>query len=336
MTFSEFAQTLYPYCGGGQNRSDFVVSLIKKIVEDDDDKIELPLDDTTSDYLGRLFSGRNFPQRTAAFILGHLDKVKFEGYISNLSDNVVEGLHAALVDRGIVITGDDREIPAKCADIFVDIMTTCARGTHRRKDKPTLTSSDAPIAAQAPAKSLVDVFEDAIDTHHIAEFIEADFTAEPMFVEFAAGAVDSFVVEMHAALRKFRRNQDATYKNIREFVAVLDEYNGYLSDHMFSEDGVVSRWISHGYDSSEERRAALGYRLKINRLYGQVTDGGSLSVFGYDSTEDEPVGQEAVAEQTAQTTNNTQIVANQNIGYQYGNNNKQIIGNVETLIINND
>jgi len=59
-------------------------------------------------------------------------------------------------------------------------------------------------------------------------------------------------------------------------------------------------------------------------------------VFGYDSTDDAPVEKETKVGEVSPTLVNTQVVTNQNIGYQFGNNNKQIIGNVETLIINND
>lgn len=349
VTFSELAQTLFPYCGGGQNRSDFVLSLIKNTIEGDDDKIDLALDDMSSDYLGRLFGGmKDFPQKTAAFVLGQLNKEKFGGYIANLSDDAIEGLRTALIDKGVVVP-DKYRVPAKCADILAEIMTDSARKPRRRSpksatecrsDKLSPEGGDVPDMATVPpvkdpkSQSLTDVFEDAIDKHCIAQFVDVDFLGEPFFVNYAM-AVDAFVEEMRQKLRRFRRNQDAIYRCVIDFVNTLDYYNEFLSNNMFSDDGVVSHWVPQ-LDIANIRQSALGYRKDLNRLYGLISGGGSLSVFGFDSSGDEPVDKESKVGEVSATSVNTQVVTNPNIGYQFGNNNKQIIGNVETLIINND
>lgn len=153
VTFSELVQTLYPYCGRGQTRSDFVLTLIKNTIEGDDDRIVPTLDDMSADYLVRLFGGtKDFPQKTAVFVLGHLDKRNFVDFIANLTDDTLEGLRAALIDRGLDVT-DKYGVPAKCADVLAEIMTDSARKPRRQiqrsvinriSDKPSFGGGDVP------------------------------------------------------------------------------------------------------------------------------------------------------------------------------------------------
>jgi len=129
--FTEFAQMLYPFCGNGKYQPDLVVALVGNIIEDTDDE-SCPLLDKKPDYLTRIFSGvKPFPKKDAAFVLGHLDKAKFEAYISGLSDDAIEGLRTSLSDKGIAVA-NKYEVAPKCADIFAEIMTDCASSTRQR------------------------------------------------------------------------------------------------------------------------------------------------------------------------------------------------------------
>ncbi|AQU03377.1 hypothetical protein B1774_04585 [Dehalococcoides mccartyi] len=131
MIFTEFAQMLYPFCGNGKYQSDLVVALVGNIIEDTDDEI-CPLLDNKPDYLTRIYNGaKPFPRKDAAFVVGHLDKVKFENYISGLSDDAIEGLRTALSEKGFVVA-KKYAVASKCADIFAEIMTDCASSTRQR------------------------------------------------------------------------------------------------------------------------------------------------------------------------------------------------------------
>ncbi|MBS3986293.1 MAG: hypothetical protein KGZ66_11920 [Selenomonadales bacterium] len=128
MTFSDFAKMLYPFCGDGKYQSDFVVALISNITEDTDDE-QCPLLDNKPDYLTRIFNGsKPLPRKDATFMVGHMDKAKFEVYISDLSDDAIEGLRAALADKGITVS-KKYQVAAKCADVFAQILTDCASGS---------------------------------------------------------------------------------------------------------------------------------------------------------------------------------------------------------------
>lgn len=131
MTFTEFAQKLYPYCGNCKNQSDLVVTLVGNIIEETDDG-SCSLLDKKPDYLSRIYNGtKPFPKRDAAFVLGHLDKSKFEAYLSELTNDAIEGIRIAFSETGIEVSSK-YIVPARCADIFEDIMNACATTTRQR------------------------------------------------------------------------------------------------------------------------------------------------------------------------------------------------------------
>jgi len=155
VTFSEFAQMLYPFCGNGKYQSDLVVALVGNIVEEADDG-SCALLDKAPEYLARIFSGtKPFPKRDATFVLGHLNKYNFENYISELTDDGIEGLRAALIERGFTVS-KKYEVAAKCADIFAEIINECASGTRatRAKTATQLKASD-PFEALKSAEALL-------------------------------------------------------------------------------------------------------------------------------------------------------------------------------------
>ncbi|GHV10305.1 hypothetical protein FACS1894217_15730 [Clostridia bacterium] len=126
MTFSEFAQMLYPFCGDGKLPSDFVVALIGSIIEDTED--DRPLLDFKPDYLKRIYNGkRTISQQNATFVVSHLDKNAFVDFICNRPDAAIEGLCVALSAHGISVT--KHEAANTCADLFAEILTVCANGT---------------------------------------------------------------------------------------------------------------------------------------------------------------------------------------------------------------
>jgi hypothetical protein len=142
----------------------------------------------------------------------------------------------------------------------------------------TEQNSTQEVGTKVLQKRLLELFEDAIDKYNIDIFVDADFTAEPlMFVDVIA--VDQFIAVMRASRRLFRRNQDAIYRNVILFVNKLEEYQAFLSLKMICEDGVRVHWLS-GINWSEVHEFTLRCRRELERLYGLITDGRSLSIFG--------------------------------------------------------
>ncbi|MHC1762458.1 MAG: ABC-three component system protein [Negativicutes bacterium] len=132
MTFSEYAQMLYPFCGDGKSPSDFVVALIGNITEDTDNEI-CPLLDTKPDYLRRIYNGRkSISPVNATFVMSHLDKAKFENFIiSGFSVDTLQRIATVLSEIGIQTNGTDAEVAGKCTDLLEEIFTDIAAGNIR-------------------------------------------------------------------------------------------------------------------------------------------------------------------------------------------------------------
>lgn len=145
--------------------------------------------------------------------------------------------------------------------------------------------SNMRIEKHPESKSLLDLFEDAIDEFDIAEFVDSDYTAMPLRMNLAI-AVDTFVETVRYHLRSFRRQQDDVFKNIIMFVNTIEQYSGFLSMRMFcgDGDGRFSKWMWN--NTSEDVEATLKYRCGINLLYGLISRGGTLSVLGYSTPEE--------------------------------------------------
>lgn len=133
MTFSDFAQMLYPFCGGGDKTSDFVLSLFANIMEDPLTDVDVQKDlngeynpfaamDTGT--LGKFYNGsRKISKPNAGKVIAHLDKGKFEDFIASLPVDTISLLKDALRTRGYNV--NDFDVPNKCADIFASILENC-------------------------------------------------------------------------------------------------------------------------------------------------------------------------------------------------------------------
>lgn len=118
LNFNEFAQKLYTRCGNGETQSNFLRELFFKISSKHDDSI-FKIDD---DYLRKIFSGkRKLPQKSASYLLTHLDKSKFDTYIYDLlaEDALVELCNDF---ESIVGNSSAEDISTKIADLFKSIL----------------------------------------------------------------------------------------------------------------------------------------------------------------------------------------------------------------------
>ena len=118
MNFNEFVQKLYTHCGNGKTQPDFLRELFSKISSEQDDPI-LEKDD---DYLRKIFSGkRKLPQKSASYLLTHLDKGKFDTYLYDL---LAEDALIELCNDFEPIVGNSSadDISTKIADLFTSIL----------------------------------------------------------------------------------------------------------------------------------------------------------------------------------------------------------------------
>ncbi|MCL2300849.1 MAG: FxSxx-COOH system tetratricopeptide repeat protein [Firmicutes bacterium] len=141
MTFSEFANMLYPFCGNGDKIADYVVRLIDNVLVDplseEDERKSIageynPIGNLTASGLEKIYRdepGRNIPKRAAAEILSHLDKARFADYLEAFAEDTLEGISKALSRVGI--TSSRENAAAVCADLFAEILTALAAGVKK-------------------------------------------------------------------------------------------------------------------------------------------------------------------------------------------------------------
>lgn len=149
MTFSEYAQMLYPLIGEGQNTSDFVLTLSHQImaeplIDKDKQKMEqnvyYPLDHLSPDMLGRIYNGsKEMSMKAAGAIQARLDKERFIGYLSEFTPDAIEKIDMTLRKSRLLI--EDKDAIETCTNIFVSLLEECAR----RKRKPKSTKKDATL-----------------------------------------------------------------------------------------------------------------------------------------------------------------------------------------------
>ncbi len=218
-------------------------------------------------------------------------------------------------------------IPSAINVTLVAAVGDAAQGTMTAAEEADeLSALDADVQSSRGAdkrpepKSLLELFEDAIDEFDIAEFVDSDYTAMPLRMNLAI-AVDTFVETLRYHLRSFRRQQNDVFKNVMSFVNAIEQYSAFLSMKMFCGDGSgrFSKWMWN--NTSEDVEAAWKYRNNINLLYGLVSGGGTLSVYGYSTPENtaETESNEAKVNADKSSAANSLVVNNPNVVKQHGN-----------------
>lgn len=118
MTFSEFIQKLYIHCGNGDTQPNFLRALLSNITDAQED----PFFEKDDNYLNKFFNGtRQFPQKSASYILTHLDKGKFDTYLYDL---LAEDALTELCNdfEPIVGNASTEDITEKISNLFVSIL----------------------------------------------------------------------------------------------------------------------------------------------------------------------------------------------------------------------
>lgn len=130
LTFSEFAQLLYPYCGMGNTQTQFVISLTNNMMAKpgaiSGNKHLNPMMDIDARTLQYCFSGkenRGIPKKYARIIIGHSKKIRFEDFINSFSDDALQNISDRLTEKG-VSSVNQINVGEKCADIFEAILVS--------------------------------------------------------------------------------------------------------------------------------------------------------------------------------------------------------------------
>lgn len=132
MTFSKFAQVLYPYCNEGPSRAEFVRHLVDKIMDGqpgrahNDDGYQNPLrvmDDRT---LLNYFNGsRSISPQDACTIYSSIKTEKFEKYIDHRCSGEAK---IKLLDDLLSVEDiqETKTVPEICAQLFDKILRDLA------------------------------------------------------------------------------------------------------------------------------------------------------------------------------------------------------------------
>ncbi len=132
MTFSQFAQALYPYCNEGTSKAEFVRHLVDKIMDGQpgrmhaDGEFQNPLramDDRT--VLNYYNGERSISSKDASTIYSSIKTEKFEKYIDYRcsSEAQIKLLDALLEIEDIE---GNRTVPEVCAELFDKILRDLA------------------------------------------------------------------------------------------------------------------------------------------------------------------------------------------------------------------
>lgn len=156
MTFSDFAQMMYPIIGNGENKSKFIIKLTKMIMKRPKTKGDIkksyddsyyPLNNLSINTLEKIFNGkRNLSQKAAIVINSHLDKNRFSNYLRKFSDDVKDLIGSALKKNEIEIVNGD--IIETCTEFYVKIIQDCAYHNRKSRKLTKLQSDNMDIIAK--------------------------------------------------------------------------------------------------------------------------------------------------------------------------------------------
>ena len=230
LNFNEFAQKLYTRCGNGETQSNFLRELFFKISSEHDDSI-FKIDD---DYLRKIFSGkRKLPQKSASYLLTHLDKSKFETYIYDLL------AEAALVElcndfESIVGNSSAEDISTKIADLFKSILERIVAKKEISDNKTTTLE----LSSFALERELSEIVKDLASLR--PEQRKINLSYEPYKVDnkilpgnfSLISEIKKDVVENYVYIEELFKN--ASQKNALFFDQIASEVK-YVCDNLISQ-----------------------------------------------------------------------------------------------------
>ncbi len=133
MEFSEFSRILYSYIGSGDEYPKFMLELFSLLSSDKDEFFSNQnnpfLEMDTSTLTGYFNGSKKISKKNAGFIKSNFDSTEFIDKIDSLSVDLKTNLTKELGFEGI----DINELPEKCADIFLQIISDIASGKKQEK-----------------------------------------------------------------------------------------------------------------------------------------------------------------------------------------------------------
>ncbi len=230
MNFNEFAQKLYTRCGNGETQSNFLRELFFKISSEHDDSI-FKIDD---DYLRKIFSGkRKLPQKSASYLLTHLDKSKFDTYIYDLlaEDALVELCNDF---ESIVGNSSAEDISTKIADLFKSILERIVAKKEISDNKTTTLE----LSSFALERELSEIVKDLASLR--PEQRKINLSYEPYKVDnkilpgnfSLISEIKKDVVENYVYIEELFKN--ASQKNALFFDQIASEVK-YVCDNLISQ-----------------------------------------------------------------------------------------------------
>jgi hypothetical protein len=129
--------------------------------------------------------------------------------------------------------------------------------------------------------------DDAIDEYGINEFVGNDYSTELLSKQQILNC-NNFIEKMKKALKKHWKNQNALYKNVVNFVDVVDRYTQFLNKLLTPQGKSNYLWYPQ-HQTDENIKLATDYRMTLCSLYKyQITSGRSLLILPNNQLEVSP------------------------------------------------
>ena len=144
MEFSVFAQRLFAVIGAGASTHTFTRSIFEAILTDDGQAV---LDGSSEESYKAYYNGNSGISRIARKVMPYIDRMEFEDYLDQFSDEASFNLCDSFADCCPGATS--RDIAAKLSELFVSILKDAASSKPKRGKKEKGPSEDEPEIIEA-------------------------------------------------------------------------------------------------------------------------------------------------------------------------------------------
>lgn len=274
LNFSDYAKILYPYIGGKNTKSDFIIEITNQIMEEpaseEDKKAEEedeynPMSKLDPNTLQKIFDGsRSLSKKNAREIVKHLDKSRFADYINTFSYDtqmkIINELHAN--DSAI----DNDDIGELCSDIFETILVACTN-----KDKKTLKNTSlSEHQSYPPIKKMLTEFLESVDGYGIASFMNRDCSESiPAYcIEDAINFIGH--IKYKHKHEESPDKHENFYQTIIAFTDMLLEYINFLKNNSDTSNIRFEGFKPARVNNTGFEETAINYLKQLRELYQSI------------------------------------------------------------------
>lgn len=272
MTFSEFANILYPFIGGEKTTSDFIIELTNHIMEEpfseedvkakEEDKYN-PLAEFETNSLQKIYKGSTpFSKKNARRILKHLDKAKFYEYIDKLSYDTQLGIKNELLANDPAISIDD--ICETCSALFEKILYECVN----KENKASKNTSQLKQKPSPPSKKMLTEFLESVEGFGIVSFINRD-SLDSIPAYCIEDAID-FIGHIKYEHEKCPDKHEDSNQLIITFADTLLEYIRLLKNNSDTADIRYDGFKLSSESDSDFENTALDYLKQLRELHQSI------------------------------------------------------------------